>query len=211
MGAGRGLLSSPHKPSFRDRAAPPSGKDERRPQALLPKMTSWRDLARFYRAVGLLIVLAAMPALAHDYQAGSIIIVNPWSRATPGGAKIGVGYLKITNTGPEPDRLIAGSVDIAEFFELHTSTVADGVASMRLIEGGLEIRAGESVELKPGGNHVMLVNLKSPLRAGRRFSGTLTFEKAGPIKVEFVVQQAGSSGGRDSEHGHHHGSAGKPE
>lgn len=157
----------------------------------------------------ILVLTAAMPAFAQDFRVGSLNIGHPWSRATPGGATTGAGYLTITNTGPEPDRLLAGSVEVASGFELHKTSVAEGVASMRPLEGGLEIRSGESVELKPGGTHIMLVNLKGPLEAGMRFSGTLVFEKAGAAQVRFEVRQVGSSGPRHDEHGAAHTGAGK--
>jgi periplasmic copper chaperone A len=155
---------------------------------------------------GLLALAAAMTAsataLAHDYKVGALAIAHPWSRATPGSAKVGGGYLKVTNTGAEPDRLVGRSSAVAERFELHQTTVADGVASMRPVEAGLAIRPGETVELKPAGVHVMLVNLKGPLKEGSRFSGTLTFERAGTIPVEFAVQSLGSGSG-GGEHGAH--------
>lgn len=147
-----------------------------------------------------LVMLAATPAVAHDFRVGALSIGHPWSRATPRRATTGAGYLSITNTGTEPDRFISGSVEVASGFELHRTSVADGVVSMRPLEGGLEIRAGETVELKPGGTHIILVNLKDPLEQGKRFSGTLVFEKAGTAQVEFLVLQVGSSGRRHDEH-----------
>lgn len=147
-----------------------------------------------------LVMLAAIPALANDFRVGSLSIGNAWSRATPRGATTGAGYLKITKTGTESDRLLGGSVEVAAGLELHRTSLAEGVASMRPLEGGLEIQAGETVELKPGAAHMMLVNLKGPLKEGMRFSGTLVFEKAGTTRVEFVVLQVGSSGHRHHEH-----------
>lgn len=156
-----------------------------------------------------LVLTAAIPAFAQDFRAGSLNIGYPWARVTPGGATTGAGYLTITNTGTGPDRLITGSVEVASGFELHRTSVTEGVASMRPLEGGLEIRAGETVELKPGATHIMLVNLKGPLKAGMRFSGTLVFEKAGTAQVQFLVSQVGPSGGRHDEHGAAHTVAGK--
>lgn len=161
--------------------------------------------SRLVSLVGLAVLAAAAtPASAHDYKAGPLTIAHPWSRATPGGAKVGGGYLTVTNSGTEPDRLVGGSTPVAERFELHQTTVTDGVASMRPVEGGLVIRPGETVELKPGGTHVMLVNLKGPLKEGSCFPGTLTFEKAGAVPVEFTVQALGASGNAGGHAGHQH-------
>jgi copper(I)-binding protein len=148
--------------------------------------------------VGLLLLSAMTGAAsARDYKAGTLTIDQPWSRATPGAAKVGAGYMKITNTGSEPDRLIGGTSDAAERFELHETSVSGGVASMRPLEAGIPIRPGETVELKPGAMHVMLVNLKGPLRQGTPFHATLTFERAGVVPVEFTVEGpgAGAHGG----------------
>ena len=110
-----------------------------------------------------LIGLSFVTAQARDYKAGSIDIINPWSRATPKGASVAAGYMKITNNGTTADRLISGSVDIAPTFEVHEMSMDNGVAKMRPVKGGLEIKPGETVELKPGSFHVMFVGLKNPL------------------------------------------------
>lgn len=167
-----------------------------------------RHLQKLIGLAVLAAVAAIPPTSAHEYKAGGLTIVQPWSRATPGGAGVGAGYLKITNTGNERDRLVGGSAAVAERFELHQTVVSDGVARMRTLEDGLEIRPGETVELRPGGVHIMLVNLKGPLREGSRFSGTLTFERAGTTRVEFVVQGLGASGGGARDHGGQHGHGG---
>ena len=136
--------------------------------------------------------LALSPASAGDFKAGSLDISNPWSRATPKGASVAAGYMKITNNGSAPDRLVSGSSDVASKFEVHEMTMENGVAKMRPVKGGLEIKPGESVELKPGSFHVMFVGLKKPLSAGEHFKATLTFEKAGPVSVDYDVLAMGS-------------------
>lgn len=128
------------------------------------------------------------PVLAHEFKVGPMRIDHPWSRATPGAAKVGAGYLEITNTGAEPDRLVGGSAAPAEKFELHISEIADGVARMRPATDGIEIPPGATVALAPGGTHAMLVDLKKPLKEGETFVGMLTFEKAGSIEIEFKVE-----------------------
>jgi periplasmic copper chaperone A len=141
--------------------------------------------------------LAAATAHARDYKVGSLDIVDPWSRATPKGATVGAGYMKITNTGATPDRLISGTADVAPTFEVHEMTMDNGVAKMRPIKGGLEIKPGETVELKPGSFHVMFVGLKKPLTMGDHIKTTLVFEKAGTVNVEYDVLAMGAEPSHD--------------
>jgi copper(I)-binding protein len=137
------------------------------------------------------------PAVAHEYTVGSLHIGHPWSRATPKGAAIGAGYLKITNNGTAPDRLLGGSSEAAKSFELHVMSMENGVMKMRPVEGGIEIKPGETVEFKPESYHVMFVGLKEPLVQGHRVKATLDFEKAGKVAVEFVVESIGARQGND--------------
>lgn len=150
--------------------------------------------------LAILLALCAMliaPAVAHEYTVGSLHIGHPWSRATPKGAAIGAGYLKITNTGTAPDRLLGGSSEVAKSFELHVMSMENGVMKMRPVEGGIEIKPGETVEFKPESYHVMFVGLKEPLVQGHRVKATLDFEKAGKVAVEFVVESIGARQGND--------------
>jgi copper(I)-binding protein len=139
--------------------------------------------------------LAASAANAADYKAGALDISDPWSRATPKGASVAAGYMTIKNTGSTPDRLISGSSDVAPKFELHEMKMENGVAKMRLVKGGLEIKPGETIELKPGSFHVMFVGLKKPLSAGDHVKATLVFEKAGTVNVDYDVRAMGSGSG----------------
>ncbi|QRM35276.1 copper chaperone PCu(A)C [Microvirga sp. VF16] len=136
------------------------------------------------------------PALgqgSETYRTGTIIVEAPWSRATPGGAKVAAGYMRITNTGSEPDRLVGGSTVVAERFEVHRSTVTDGIARMEPVAGGLEIAPGRTEELKPGGSlHAMFVNLRQGLKPGDTVKGTLMFEKAGTVGIEYRVGGIGA-------------------
>ncbi|MCZ8375657.1 MAG: DUF1775 domain-containing protein [Beijerinckiaceae bacterium] len=131
---------------------------------------------------------------------GDLEITAPWSRATPGGAKVAGGFMRITNKGQMPDRLIGGSAEISGVFEVHEMRMEGNIMRMRALEKGLEIKPGETVELKPGGYHVMFIDLKKPLKAGDIVKGTLVFEKAGKVEVTYTVQ-AMSGGGHD--HGQH--------
>jgi hypothetical protein len=146
--------------------------------------------------------LGSAVAFAHEYKVGTLVIDHPWARATPGGAQVGGGFMIIKNTGTEPDRLIGLASDVAMRGEVHEMTMVDNVMKMRQVEGGLEIPAGGTVELKPGSFHVMFMGLKAPLKEGEPFKGTLTFEKAGAIEVEFKVEKVGASG-----EGHDHGTS----
>ena len=135
-------------------------------------------------------------ASAHDYTVGSLHIVHPWARATPKGASVGGGYMTITNNGTAPDRLIGGSSPIADRFEVHEMSTDDkGVMRMRMLKDGLEIKPGQTVELKPGGYHVMFVGLKAPLKAGERFPMKLKFEKAGEVTVDVTIDAPGAAMG----------------
>ena len=149
--------------------------------------------------VGLTINLAT----AADYQVGPIKIADPWSRATPQGASVGAGYMTITNTGTTPDRLVGGTANVAATFEVHEMTMENNVMRMRSLPRGLDIKPGETVELKPGALHVMLVGLKKPLAAGDRVSATLEFEKAGKVEIEYAVRAIGApASGHGKGHGH---------
>jgi copper(I)-binding protein len=145
----------------------------------------------------LCVALATSPALAHDYTVGSLKIDHPWARATPKGASVGGGYLKITNTGTAPDVLVRGSTDISDSFELHEMKMEGNVMKMRPVANGIEIKPGQTVELNPSGYHVMLVDLKKQLMPGDRFKATLEFAKAGKVDVDFIVESIGAKTGGD--------------
>ena len=131
-------------------------------------------------------------AAAGDYDVGSIHISEPWSRATPKGAASGAGYMTLTNNGTTPDRVSCVSDDASAQCQIHSMTMEGGVMKMRPMEGGLEIKPGESVMLKPGGNHIMFLSLKRPLEQGGTVKATLKFEHAGTIDVEYPVLAIGA-------------------
>lgn len=157
-----------------------------------------------YLIAALLFALSLFGANATDYKAGSLEIGQPWTRVTPKNAPVAGGYLKITNTGTTPDRLLGGSVEVAKRFEIHEMKMDGGVMKMRELKDGLEIPPGATVELKPGSYHIMMMNLSRPLAKGDRIKGTLTFEKAGKVDVEFAVEGIGGSpaGMKMKEQGH---------
>ena len=142
------------------------------------------------------LALAFGPVIAHaedatSYKVGALQITQPWSRATPKGAEVAGAYFKVTNTGTTPDRLLGGSSPVAGRFEIHEMSMENGVMKMRPVPNGLEIKPGESVELKPGAYHVMMLDLKQPLNKGDHVKATLKFEKAGPVDIEYNVVGVG--------------------
>ncbi len=136
-------------------------------------------------------LFTASSAHAQEYKAGSLVIDHPWTRATPKSAKVAGGYLKITNTGSAPDRLIGGSADVSNKFEVHEMSMDGGVMKMRELKDGVEIPPGATVELKPGSYHIMMMNLSHPLAKGDKVKASLTFEKAGKVDVDFAVEAIG--------------------
>jgi copper(I)-binding protein len=130
-------------------------------------------------------------AMAIDYKAGSIEISTPWSRATPKGAQTAIGYMTIKNNGTTPDRLIGGSVEVAERFQLHAKTMENGIAKMRDLSA-IDIKPGQTIEFKPGGSHAMFVNLKHALNKGEQIKGTLIFEHAGTVQIQYSVEGIGA-------------------
>ena len=150
--------------------------------------------ARYLLALAAFALAAiASAANAHDFKKGSLQIDHPWSRATPHGAAVAAGYLVIENRGANADRLVSVSVspDIAGRAEIHEMAVQDGVMRMRPLPRGIEIAPGLTAKLEPGGLHLMFVDLRRPLEKGNRFKAMLTFEQAGAVEVEFVVEAMG--------------------
>lgn len=155
----------------------------------------------------LLVGATSQALLAHGYEVGDIEIGHPWSRATPEGARVAAGYAIIRNGGAEADRLVSVTGAIAGRTEIHEMAVDDkGVMTMRPLAEGIDIPAGGEVELKPGGLHIMFMDLTAPAKEGERFKGTMTFEKAGTVDIEFAVDAMG--GDDHGNHGSHddHGS-----
>lgn len=138
------------------------------------------------------LALSCGATFAQDYTAGPLKIEQPWTRATPAGAKVAGGYVAVTNTGATPDRLLGGSSEIAGKVEIHEMAVNNGVMTMRGLPDGVELKPGAKTELKPGGYHIMFMDLKRQLKEGETVKGTLIFEKAGPVPVEFSVQSVGA-------------------
>jgi periplasmic copper chaperone A len=150
-------------------------------------------------AIGLVLAalissVSATSAFAEDVKAGDLVISQAWARATPGGAKIGGGFLTIENKGTAPDKLIGASADAAGKIEVHEMATNNGVMKMRPLEGGLTVEPGKTVKLAPGGYHLMMMDLKSPLKEGEKVPLTLQFEKAGKVAVTLDVEGVGAKG-----------------
>ena len=137
-------------------------------------------------------------AQAQDVQVGNLVIESPWSRATPGGAKVGVGYLAIVNIGNKSDRLTAATSPIAERVEIHSTRMDGGVMRMRKINDGLELKPQEVTEFKPGGLHLMFIGLKQPIKKGDKLPVRLTFAGAGQVDLTFVAAAIGARSGPKS-------------
>jgi hypothetical protein len=136
-------------------------------------------------------VCAASIAGAAAAEQSSIVITNAWARATPPGAKTGAAYVTVTNKGAAPDKLLSAATPVAGEAQLHTTINDNGVMKMRPVTA-IDLKPGASVTLKPGGMHLMLMDMKQPLKAGDSFPLALTFAKAGKVETSVKVQKAGA-------------------
>jgi hypothetical protein len=139
------------------------------------------------RSLALLLLLFAVPAWAQ------IEIDNPWSRATPPGAKVAAGYMVITNKSSSPDRLISVSSPAAARVETHVHIKDGNVMRMRQVKG-YDIPANGRFELKPAGAHLMFIEPRQPFKEGDKIPAVLVFERAGEVKTEFQVVRLGATG-----------------
>ena len=145
-------------------------------------------------AAAAMLTIVASAAQAEDVTLGTLTLSNTWTRATPPKAMAGGGFVEITNSGTEADRLIAASSPAAKKVELHEMAVTDGVMVMREKEGGIEVPAGETVALQPGGLHIMFMGLNAPFEEGTEVPVKLTFEKAGDVEIKLAVEKMGAKG-----------------
>ena len=156
---------------------------------------------------GLLAAAVAAPAAAHDFTLGDLLIDHPYARENPRIGGAGGTFMTITNRGATDDTLIDASAPVSQRIELHTHIMDDGVMRMREIEGGIPLPAGETVDLQPGGLHVMLIGLEQPLVEGETFPLTLVFENAGSVDVVVSIEDitAGAEHGHQGHMDHGHG------
>jgi periplasmic copper chaperone A len=132
-------------------------------------------------------LILAASGMGAEYKVGDLVISAPMAKATPPKAPVSGGYMTITNNGSQSDRLVSVTTPFAPKAEIHEMTMEGDVMKMRPLAGGLEIPAGGSVELKPGGYHIMFMGLTEPLKEGESRKAVLTFEKAGTVEIEFPV------------------------
>jgi copper(I)-binding protein len=158
------------------------------------KRTTMISFPRTAILLATLTTLLFAPARAEDVKAGDLVITQAWARATPSGAKVGGGFLTIENKGTAPDKLVGASAEGAGKIEVHEMVMNEGVMKMRPVEGGLTIDPGKTIKLAPGGIHLMMMDLKSPLKQGDKMPVTLQFEKAGKVAVTLDVEGVGAQG-----------------
>lgn len=147
---------------------------------------------------------AAVAATGEVVQtADTVQIASPWVRATAPNAPAAGGFLILHNTGDTADRLLSASTDAAGEVQIHEAGMDGGVMRMRELADGLEIPAGETVELEPGGYHLMLMAPPAPLVAGDTVQMQLVFERAGTVDVTFPVRPLDATTASDDQHGGH--------
>lgn len=131
-------------------------------------------------------VAFALPAFAHD----GVMVDDAYAISASASATSGAAFMVIENHSDEPDRLIGVETPAADLAQLHTHIMdANGVAKMVEVPEGWEIPPGGTLELKRGGNHVMLMGLKAPLVDGKTIPLTLIFKHAGKVEVDVPVDQ----------------------
>ena len=167
-------------------------------------------MKNLYLALPLIAALAA-PAFAETadadgagWQLGDLTISAPFSRATLPNAPVAGGFMTLTNNGAQDDRLIAAESTASGHMEIHEMAVVDHVMTMRELPDGLPIPAGETVELRPGGLHLMFMQLQHPLVEGETVDVTLTFENAGQIDVPLSIGAMNTRNDHSHDHGHDH-------
>jgi len=141
------------------------------------------------------LAMALMPlaTTADDHPGMGLKVEQPWARATPGNAPNGAAYLRVVNHGQQMDRLVGATSPVSRKVELHTHTMEGGMMRMRQVSA-VEVHPGEPAVFQPGGNHIMLIDLKAPLKEGESFPLTLVFDEAGQVTTEVTVQGVGSMG-----------------
>ena len=145
------------------------------------------------RALGALILTLPATAFAHhDVTVGDLAIGHPWTRAAGANAN-GAGFMTLRNNGATPERLVSAASHAARVVELHTHIREGDVMRMRPV-ADIPIPPGQTVHLRPGGLHIMLIGLTEPLRQGASVPLTLRFERAGEVQVTLGVESAGARG-----------------
>ncbi len=140
-------------------------------------------------------------AVAHEFKVADLEIHHPMAFETPRAAKSGAGYLMIVNHGDTDDSLLEVRADFPKVM-LHLSEEKDGIAKMSHVDK-IVVPAGQSVELAPGGLHVMFMGLGGdPLEEGEEIKATLVFEHAGELDVVFNVESRSDAAENTDHSGH---------
>ena len=155
-----------------------------------PAMKSAFVLLAVFTAFGMV-----APATAGEQRLGTLVVVESWARATPGGVRNGAAYVTIENRGRDAVRLTAVSSPAAARAALHSHAMEAGIMKMRPV-AAVEVAAGTVTAMKPGRLHIMLMGLAAPLIEGASFPLTLTFEPAGAVTLEITVMKTGARHGR---------------
>jgi copper(I)-binding protein len=164
----------------------PAGFDKSEESPMLPK------IFKLFAVVAFLGLLSAGQVSAHEYKLGELTIEHPWAAESIGAIPTGVAYMTIINGGNVADRLLSVSTPAAKEAQLHTNLVEDGVMKMRQLKA-VEVNPGAPAAFQPNSSlHIMLIGVTKAFKAGDKFPMTLTFEKAGTIDVEVLVQKRGA-------------------
>ena len=147
------------------------------------------------------ILLAVALAFFSAAALAQVEVEKPWSRATAPGAKVAAGYMVIRNKAAAADRLVSASSPAAARIETHVTEKAGEILRMREVKG-YDVPARGSFELKPGGAHLMLMDIRQPFKEGDRVPVTLRFEKAGEVKAELLVARIAPAAKASGHHGH---------
>jgi len=149
-----------------------------------------------HRPLALLMTMIATlpaPAAAQRARQNGIVATEGWSRATAPRAEVGAGFLTLHNRGRQADRLLSATSPRSGRVEIHTMTMEGGVMRMRPLPNGIAVPAGGTIGLAPGGNHLMLIGLKSPLKRGERVPVTLRFARSGTVRMTLAVAAPGAT------------------
>ena len=145
----------------------------------------------FASALTLAAIIGIAKSDAHEIRLGSLVIHHPWSRQSPAAADVAAGFMSITNPGTQDDRLVSASSEISKTAQIHDMKMEGDVMKMKELPDGVVIPAGATVKFKPKSLHLMFIGLKQQVMEGEEFSGTLTFEKAGTVTVDYEVAAPG--------------------
>ena len=140
----------------------------------------------------LLMTACSASSADNTHDIGKLRVSDVWAKATPPQARVAGGYLSVQNRGDAADKLLRVESAVAASVEIHEMSDVGGVARMREVTNGVELPAGSTTTLKPGGYHLMFIKPKRALVEGERFTATLRFRDAGKVSVTFTVRGMGA-------------------